>query len=46
MADLLTAIDAKKSVAPDFYDGWRCLQVLDAVRESADYGTWVEIQAK
>jgi predicted dehydrogenase len=46
VADLLLAIDAHKSVSADFYDGWRCQQVLDAVVESADNGTWVEIPGK
>ena len=46
MADLLVAIDARQPVAADFYDGWRCQQVLDAVVESADNGKWVEIPGK
>jgi len=46
IADLLTAIDARKPVAADFYDGWRCQQVLDAVVESADNGKWIEIPGK
>ena len=46
IADLLIAIDARKPVAADFYDGWRCQQVLDAVVESAANGKWVEIPGK
>lgn len=41
--DLLLAIDAGKPVYPDFYDGLRCQQVLDAVVQSASEGRWVEI---
>jgi predicted dehydrogenase len=43
IADLLTAIDASQQVVPDFYDGLRCQQVLDAVVESAKNRKWVEI---
>ncbi|NBB74811.1 MAG: Gfo/Idh/MocA family oxidoreductase [Bacteroidetes bacterium] len=32
-----------KQVVPDFYDGLRCQQVLDAVVESADTGEWISI---
>ena len=46
IADLLTAIDARKPVTADFYDGWRCQQVLDAVVQSADNGTWIKIPGK
>ena len=44
--DLLVAIDRKESVQADFYDGWRCQQVLDAVVTSAASGHWVEIPQK
>jgi predicted dehydrogenase len=43
VADLALAIFARKTVPADFYDGWRCQQVLDAVVESANNGKWVEI---
>jgi predicted dehydrogenase len=41
--DLLEGIAAGRSVAPDFHDGLRCQQVLDAALQSADEGRWVEI---
>ena len=41
--DLLVAIDAHTPVAPDFFDGWRCQQVLDAVVLSAAEGRWANI---
>jgi predicted dehydrogenase len=41
--DLFVAIDAGTGVHPDFYDGLRCQQVLDAVVASAQTGKWVQI---
>ena len=43
IGDMLTAIAKDEHVYPDFYDGLRCQQVLDAVGQSADEGRWVEI---
>jgi predicted dehydrogenase len=44
--DLLLAIAKKEPVYPDFYDGLRCQQVLDAVCKSAKEERWVEIPKK
>jgi predicted dehydrogenase len=44
--DLLLAIEKGESVYPDFYDGLRCQQVLDAALKSAEEGTWVEVPAR
>jgi len=44
--DLLLAIDKGESVHPDFHDGLRCQQVLDAALESAIEGGWVEVPAE
>ena len=41
--DLLLAIDEGEPVYPDFYDGLRCQQVLDAALTSAVEGRWVEV---
>jgi predicted dehydrogenase len=41
--DLLLAIDKDEDVYPDFYDGLRCQQVLDAAVESTVEGRWVEV---
>jgi predicted dehydrogenase len=41
--DLLLAIDKGGPVYPDFYDGLRCQQVLDAVVQSALEGRWVDV---
>jgi predicted dehydrogenase len=41
--DLLEGIVKSESVYPDFYDGFRCQQVLDAALESADQGRWIEV---
>ena len=43
MRDFLVAIDSGQPVHPDFYDGLRCQQVLDAVTVSSTSGAWVEI---
>ncbi len=40
IGDFLTAIANKEKVAPDFYDGYRCQQVLDAVMKSAETNDW------
>jgi predicted dehydrogenase len=44
--DLLVAIDQGGDVYPDFYDGLRCQQVLDAVVKSAMEGSWVQVPAE
>ena len=41
--DLLVAIAEGKGVQPDFHDGLRCQQVLDAVVESGQSGRWVTV---
>ena len=43
--DLLLAIDKGEAVYPDFYDGLRCQQVLDAAVQSAARGCWVDVPA-
>ena len=44
--DLLLAIDKGENVYPDFYDGLRCQQVLDAAVQSAAKGRWVQVPAE
>ena len=44
--DLLLAIDKDEAVHPDFYDGLRCQQVLDAALESVVEGGWAEVPAE
>jgi predicted dehydrogenase len=44
--DLLQAVDKGEDVYPDFYDGLRCQQVLDAVVQSAREWSWVETPAE
>jgi predicted dehydrogenase len=41
--EFLRGIETKTSPAPNFYDGLRCQQVMDAVRESAATGRRVTI---
>ena len=36
-------IEQRKSPSPNFHDGWRCQQVLDAVRESSKTGRTVAV---
>jgi len=43
VGDLLTAIANEQAVAPDFHDGLRCQQVLDAAMRSAAEQKWVDI---
>jgi predicted dehydrogenase len=39
----LQGIAEGTSPAPNFYDGFRCQQVIDAVRESGERGVWVDV---
>lgn len=41
--ELLDGIGSRKNVLPDFYDGLRCQQVLDAVVASTTTNSWTEI---
>jgi predicted dehydrogenase len=43
--EFLRGIETGTSPAPNFYDGWRCQQVLNAVRESSATGRRVVIPA-
>jgi len=42
--DLLVAIDSHQPAVPDFRDGWKCQQVLDAVQASARCGEWATLE--
>lgn len=45
IGDFLTAIASDQKATPDFEDGYRCQQVLDAVTQSAQKGQWQQIPA-
>lgn len=42
-ADFFKAIKENKKVEPNFYDGWKINQVLDAVTKSIEILTWVNV---
>ncbi|MFW6107474.1 MAG: Gfo/Idh/MocA family protein [bacterium] len=42
--DLLEAVAADRPPWPDFVDGLRCQEVLDAALQSADTRAWVEVE--
>jgi predicted dehydrogenase len=44
IGDLLAAIARGQEVQPDFHDGWRCQQVLDAASQSAMEQRWVQVK--
>ncbi|MBN1480578.1 Gfo/Idh/MocA family oxidoreductase [candidate division KSB1 bacterium] len=46
IGDLLRAIDNGQGVKADFYDGYRCQQVLDAAWESSLNNKWMAIPEK
>jgi predicted dehydrogenase len=46
VGNLLTAIDTDQSITPDFYDGLRNQQVLDAMQASAAQKAWVNIPSE
>ncbi len=41
--EFVRGVQAGTSPSPNFDDGYRCQQVLDAVRESSATGRWVEV---
>jgi len=43
VADVLTSVARGENPSPDFYDGIRCQEVLNAVEESASRKGWVRI---
>jgi len=43
LGDFVTAVLEGKQITPDFHDGYRCQQVLDAVSESAGKKQWIQI---
>ncbi|TBL79040.1 Gfo/Idh/MocA family protein [Paenibacillus thalictri] len=43
-ADFIQAIITKDQIQPNFYDGWMCNKVLDAVSKSIDTLTWEYIR--
>jgi predicted dehydrogenase len=43
VGDLLKAIAEDKPISPDFYDGLRNQQVLDAMQLSAEKNTWIDV---
>jgi len=46
IGDLLTAIGTDRPITPDFYDGLRNQQVLDAMQASAAQKAWVNIPSE
>lgn len=44
VADFIIAIGQGADVLPDFYDGYRCQQVLDAALNSSDNHRWMKIE--
>ncbi|MGC9342691.1 MAG: Gfo/Idh/MocA family protein, partial [Bacteroidales bacterium] len=44
IGDFLLAVAENKQLTPDFHDGYRCQQVLDAVSESAEKKQWITIK--
>ncbi len=43
IGDFLLALAENKKIKPDFYDGYKCQQVLDAVTESSKNKRWVNL---
>lgn len=43
--ELIEGIAEGKKASPDFYDGLKCQEVLDAVISSAQKGSWTEIKS-
>jgi len=45
VADLLTSISKNENPTPNFYDGVKCQEVLEAVDESIRKRTWVKVKS-
>ena len=45
IGDLLSAIYNNTDIKPDFYDGFKCQQVLDAAQLSAIHERWIDTQS-
>ncbi len=43
VADFVECIHDDKEMSPNFYDGWQCMEVLDAAAESAREGRRVDV---
>jgi predicted dehydrogenase len=43
--NLMNGIVAGENPTPDFYDGLRCQEVLEAVERSAESGRWTKVEA-
>ena len=43
--EFVQAIANDKPASPDFNDGLKCAQVMEAVDLSAQRGTWVEVDS-
>ncbi|HAQ20528.1 MAG TPA: dehydrogenase [Prolixibacteraceae bacterium] len=43
IGDFLTAIANNVKITPDFYDGYKCQLVLDAVMKSSKFRKWIDI---
>ncbi|MFC1916561.1 Gfo/Idh/MocA family oxidoreductase [Chloroflexota bacterium] len=41
--ELVKGIRGDKKASPNFYDGMKCQEVMDAVRRSADERRWVKL---
>ena len=41
--DFTTAVRDSKTVSPNFFDGWKALQVADAIVKSSETKSWVRI---
>ena len=44
MVDFLTAVDTKTKIEPNFYDGMKEMEVLDAGLRSAETGKTIELK--
>jgi predicted dehydrogenase len=44
IGDLLLSIEKQTDVQPNFYDGYRCQQVLDAATASAEQQKWIPVE--
>jgi predicted dehydrogenase len=42
--ELMTAINGKPTIMPNFQDGAQCVAVLEAVERSANNGQWAEVE--
>ena len=44
--EIANGIVNNKQIIPNFYDGWKCCQIMDAILKSAEEGAWITLRTR